>query len=75
MHKFNVTRRVTCITVTSRGLGSQCADALAAAGAAVVGVARREHIAGGIGGIRCRGAGISGYSRGACAAKINLATC
>ena len=42
LEKFNVTGRVACITGASSGLGRQCADALAAAGAAVVGVARRE---------------------------------
>ncbi|MGC6496535.1 MAG: SDR family NAD(P)-dependent oxidoreductase [Candidatus Puniceispirillaceae bacterium] len=40
--KFNVAGRVACITGASGGLGRRCADALAAAGAAVVGVARRE---------------------------------
>lgn len=42
LEKFNVAGRVACITGASSGLGRQCADALAAAGAAVVGVARRE---------------------------------
>ena len=42
LEKFNVTGRVACITGASSGLGRRCADALAAAGAAVVGVARRE---------------------------------
>jgi len=42
LEKFNVVGRVACITGASSGLGRQCADALAAAGAAVVGVARRE---------------------------------
>ena len=42
LEKFNVVGRVACITGASSGLGRQCADALVAAGAAVVGVARRE---------------------------------
>ena len=42
LEKFNVAGRVACITGASSGLGRRCADALAAAGAAVVGVARRE---------------------------------
>ena len=40
--RFSVTGRTACVTGASGGLGRQCADALAAAGAAVIGVARRE---------------------------------
>ena len=40
--RFSVAGRTACVTGASGGLGRQCADALAAAGAAVIGVARRE---------------------------------
>lgn len=39
---FDLTGRVACVTGTSSGLGRQAATALAAAGAQVVGVARRD---------------------------------
>lgn len=39
---FDLTGRVACVTGASAGLGQQCASALVAAGAKVVGVARRE---------------------------------
>lgn len=38
---FSVTGRVACVTGASSGLGAVCAQALAAAGANVIGVARR----------------------------------
>jgi len=38
---FSVTGRVACVTGASSGLGAVCAQALAAAGARVIGVARR----------------------------------
>ena len=38
---FDLTGRVACVTGASAGLGQQAAVALAAAGAKVVGVARR----------------------------------
>ena len=41
LDKFSVAGRIACVTGASGGLGRQCADALATAGAAVVGVARR----------------------------------
>lgn len=41
-HLFDLTGRVACITGASSGLGRQAAKTLAAAGAKVVGVARRE---------------------------------
>ena len=44
LDRFSVAGRVACVTGASGGLGRQCADALAAAGAAVVGVARREDL-------------------------------
>lgn len=40
--RFSVAGRTACVTGASGGLGRQCADALAVAGAAVIGVARRE---------------------------------
>ena len=40
--RFSVAGRTACVTGASGGLGRQCADALAAASAAVIGVARRE---------------------------------
>lgn len=40
--RFSVAGRTACVTGASGGLGRQCVDALAAAGAAVIGVARRE---------------------------------
>ena len=40
--RFSVAGGTACVTGASGGLGRQCADALAAAGAAVIGVARRE---------------------------------